>query len=423
MAETVLFSQYIGNRGETDCLFLRLSADAEVSMRSITPIRMELSEMLSTGTPAVSFEFTDGNGDLVNHNKPKMSTTFYLDIGNSPINAKRIELRCSKIMHLNQRAGSSEQIAFKMFFVHKTWADFISRRKSRAWGGKNYSEIVRDLTANFTLTEIEDVPETPEFFVQPHWSDIQTIRYIRNKSLSTEGGHMEFGVTLEGKFIFKSTGKMISDQKIRAKNKQIPVFRMEGQPLNGDTREQMFNDNGAPTYFMNYVAEEEYNLSVEGGGGGVRALYFDTATGVFNDTKITYSDLTAPQLSDWAGLQSSDQGMDYRMYGGRDADVLAEATNQVIDIVDSINSFEITTERAPEIHIGDMVELIIPVPPMLGSVIPQNLLYSGFYLVGGVTHVVNIAKSTVTSTIQLMREGFDGKQLEGYTKSASGKFI
>lgn len=424
MAETVLFSQFIGNVGETDCLYIRLSADTEVSLNSITPIRLEMGEMFTTSTPSISFEFTDGNGDLVNHNKPSMSSTYFLDIGNTPINATRIELRCTKVVLLNQRAGSSEQVAFKMFFVHKSWGELVNKRRNRAWLNAPHSQIVSEIVGSlFPLTDIPTTDSIPEFFVQPYWSDIQAIRYVRNKSISPDGGHMEFGVTLEGKFIFKSTGSMINSQKVKAKNKEIPVFRMEGQIGDEALRKENYDKNKAPTYFMNYTAEEEYTMSVSSGGGGVIAMYFDTSTGQYVTTPVKYSDAEAPQMSDWASVQAVDENSGMRIFGGRDSDVIAEANNLVVDTVDSINRFEIVTERAPLVHIGDMVEVIIPTPPSIGSIVPQNIFYSGFYLVCGVFHVVNFNKSTVTSTISLMREGFDGKQLAGYTRSKQGKFI
>lgn len=422
--ETVLFSQYIGNLGETDSVYIRLSSDSDISVNSISPIRMELTEMFNAGSPMIAFEFTDGNGDLVNHTKPSMTATYFLDIGSSPLDASRLKLRCSKIALVNQRAGASAQIAFKMFFVVSSWHEFSNKKKNRAWKDKLHSEIVSEIAKDsFTDTDITPTTSSTEFFVQPHWSDLQAIRYLRNKSLGDTPGHMEFGVTLAGKFIFKSTGDMITEKTIQAKKKEIPVFRMEGQISDEVLRKEAYDKNKAPTYFMNFSAEEEYSDAIGSGGGGASAMYFDANTGSFNTTSVTYSASKVPQMSDWAGVHQVDENTGVRVYGGRDVDVIAEATNIVVDIVDSINKFEIITEKALSTHIADLVEVIIPIPPSVGSILPQNMFYSGFYLVCAVSHTINFSKSTILSTISLMREGFDGKQLQGYVKSQAGKFV
>lgn len=423
MTETVLFSQFIGNAGETDSLYISLSSDIDVSLNSITPIRIEMSEVFNSASPMMTFEFTDANGDLTNHTRIPQNAVFYFDIGYSPLNATRIELRCSKKVLLNQRPGSSEQIAFKMFFVLSNWHEFVSKKKNRAWKDTSHADIVRDLLASFPSAEISPTSTTPEFFVQPYWSDFDALRYIRNKSFTSNGGHMELGARLDGSFVFKSTGDMILEQKDAALKKEIPIFRLEGQIPDEVLRNEAYADNEAPTYFMHYTAEDEYLSAVGAGAGGVSAMFFDTKTDTYVKTDMTYADTTAPQMSDWSGVMTADEGTSIRVYGGRDADVVEESTNMLVDLVDSINKFEITTERALGIHIGRMVEVIIPTPPQIGSIVPQNIFYSGFYLVCGVHHVVNFSRSTVTSTISLMREGCDGKQLDGYSRSIAGKFV
>lgn len=423
MAETILFSQYIGNAGETDSMYISLSSDIDVSLSGITPIRIEMSEVFNSASPMMSFEFTDANGDLVNHIKIPPNAVFYFDIGYSPLNATRVELRCSKTVLLNQRPGSSEQIAFKMFFVLSNWHEFVSKKKNRAWKDTSHADIARDLLASFSSVEISQTSTKPEFFVQPYWSDFDALRYIRNKSFTSNGGHMEFGAKLNGTFLFKSTGDMIAEQKEQAVSGNIPVFRLEGQISDTEIRKQAYERNEAPTYFMHYTAEEEYLGAVGEGAGGVSAMFFDTVTDRYVKTDLTYSDTASPQMSDWASVMQADEGTSVRVYGGRYSDVIEESSNMLVDLVDSVNRFEITTERALGIHIGRMVEVIIPTPPNAGSIVPQNIFYSGFYLVCGVHHVVNFSRSTVTSTISLMREGRDGKQLEGYSRSIVGKFL
>lgn len=423
MAETVLFSQFIGNAGETDSLYISLSSDLEVSLNGITPIRIEMSEVFNSASPMLSFEFTDANGDFVNHHKIPPNAIFYFDIGYTPLDSIRVNLRCSKRVMLNQRPGYSEQVAFKMFFVLSNWHEFVSKKKNKAWKDTLHSDIAKDLLSSFSSVDVSTTTTQPAFFVQPYWSDYDALRYIRNRSFTSNGGHMEFGARLDGSFMFKSTGDMISEQKDIAAKGEIPVFRLEGQIQDTDLRKQAYKANTAPTYFMHYTAEEEYLGAVGAGAGGVAAMFFDNESGEYIKTDMTYSDTIAPQLSDWGSIMEADETTAVRVFGGRDSDVIEESTNMLVDLVDSVNRFEITTERAIGIHIGRMVEIIIPTSPNSGSIVPQSIFYSGFYLVCGVHHVVNFSRSTVTTTISLMREGYDGKQLEGYSRSIAGKFI
>lgn len=425
MAETAMFSRLVTNAATTDSLYISLSTDLDISVTAIIPQRLEIAEAFSSATPAVSFDFVDGNGDVVNLQNIPMDAVFYLDIGTSPIDANRIELRCSKMQIMNKTQNSSEQIAIRMTFVHKGWSAFQGIQHNRGWKETRYSDIVKELVteAGYATDSISESADIPEIAIQPYMSNFGFIRYLAGKTYSENGGGIEFGATTDNRFIYKTTGDMIIEQYQDAIDRKLPVFRMEGQILDPIYQYQQYRDNSAPTYFVHFAGERDYLRSILGGAGGVRAMYFDSETGQYKNEEIRYSDLEAPQMTDWSGVCASDEVMGRRVFGGRDADTITEASNRLIDNVDAIARFEISTERAADVHIGDMVEVIIPTPNAIGSNVPQNIFYSGFYLICGVTTVVNLQTSAATSTIQLMREGYDGKQLTGRVKSKYGKFV
>lgn len=425
MADFEIFSHYTENSSDYDSLYVRLSSEIETPIAGIQLIRMELAEVFSAGSPVMTLEFTDLNGDFVNHYKPNPSTKYFLDIGRSLLKSTRAELRCSKVVMLNQRAGSAEQIAFKMFFIHHGWNELINIRRSRGWNDKKTSEIVKEIAdeCGFTSVDVKETTTAHEFFIQPYWSNLQTIRHLRKKARTEAGGYVEFGVKLTGDFFFKSVGDMIEENKQKAKSKKLTTFKMQGQFLEDYEREPAYEENNdAPTYFAHFTGEENYVDSVVNGAGGVKSMYFDTYSGKYMENVITFSKTETPQMSDWSSVQSSDESSELRMYGGRDSDILVEAENRVVDSVDSVARLEIVMEGTPAVHITEMVEVIIPMPN-INSILPQSIMYSGFYLVCGVRHVINFRTSTMNTTISLMREGFDGKELDGYAKSKVGKFI
>jgi len=426
MAEVAIFTEFVNSRSETDSLFVSMSTETELSVLNVKAIRLEIAEVFSSGSPIVSFEFIDGNGDFVNHLKPNPSTKYYLDIGRSALEATRIELRCSKIVMVNGKTGSAEQVSFKMFFVHHGWNNLINKRVSRGWKDKKTSEIVTEILEECEYKEIEvsESVEPLETFIQPYWSNLQTIRYLRKKTDTENGGHVEFGCTIDGKFFFKSVGDLIEEQKEAAKSRDIPIFKMEGQISEEVDRLEAYKKNkNTPTYLAHFTGEESYLEAILAGAGGVTAMYYDSEEGQFIREPIKYSDIETVQLSDWTSVQEEHELATLPQRGGREQDIILESKNKVTDIINSMSRLEIISEGCPNLHIGTMVEVIIPTPVSIMSIQPQNILYSGFYLVSGVKHVITFKNSTLTSAVSLMREGFDGKDLEGYVKSTKGKFL
>ena len=126
MTESEIFSQYIGNESEQDSLFIKLSTDKDFGVSHIKPLKMNLSEKFGRGTPVVVFDFIDGRGDLANHALPTMDSIFYLDIGRSAYEIKRLKLRMTKISSLTSKMGS-QQITYRIFLVHSCWDKFVQK--------------------------------------------------------------------------------------------------------------------------------------------------------------------------------------------------------------------------------------------------------------------------------------------------------
>jgi hypothetical protein len=108
--------------------------------------------------------------------------------------------------------------------------------------------------------------------------------------------------------------------------------------------------------------------------------------------------------------------------GGRDFYNDQRSMHQVSNAINSTVSFEITLENSPSINIGDMVELVIPTP-YANVQDPFNVIYSGFYIVGAVSHSAEFKRNTFMTKLTLIRAGYDSPDLQGYITTSQGRFI
>lgn len=426
MAEFELFSHVLLNNGETDSLFVSLKCERDIGVRSIKPIRLEIHEAFSSISPTVTFTFVDGYGDLMNHNKPNPMDKYFLDFGRGVLSLSRLELRIVGVSLVTKKAGSTEQVQYQMIFSHAGWTEMTSVRRNRSWLNAKHSDVVKDIVKDIGFTRV-DVPDTPsgdEYTIQPYWDNLTMLSHLRSLAASSNGGHVEFGTTMSGEFFFKGIGDLINEQRVAAIKREIPVIRMEGQIPDEAIRAEEYEKNkGIPTYFSGVGSTEWYSEAVSSGAGGVKSVYYDYDTDTIKVKHVKYSDTNNPQLSDWAGIQKAHESSGKLVYGGRYGRSHDVAENAVVDIVDSMNINNITTEGSIFYKIGKMVELIIPVPPNAESIVPSNIMYSGFYLISELTHIIQFNDSKFNTSITLMREGFDGKDLEGYATSKRGKFV
>ena len=76
-----------------------------------------------------------------------------------------------------------------------------------------------------------------------------------------------------------------------------------------------------------------------------------------------------------------------------------------------------------EIHIGNLINLKIPVSKDVqdGEVI--NETYSGYWLVWKVAHLFSIRDNNYQTHLCLTRNGINGKTIEGLVKTDKGKEI
>lgn len=426
--EVVIFERYIGQNEDHDGVFIRLSSESDTAMAEVLPKTIYIAEAFSYGSPIVTITFDDGAGVYNNLLKLNPDTIYWLTVSDGDIvkNSQRLPLKVSKLESKNMVAGKSELIAFKISFIHYGWDQFVNRRKNRGWSDTPYHEIVQEILGESGYDTIDVTPSrgVPEFVIQPYWTNNVFLKWIQERAISEDyDDHFEFGCRIDNKFFFKSISDLIMESSERAKNEEIPVLKLQGYNPRPDERLKEKEENyKVATYFTDYTATEYYMDSVINGAGGINAMFYDFTTGSFVQSDVTPSNVGSVQLSDWGAIQKSNEGTGVRLFGGRDVDTIYEAMSKLSSVSLSTNQFSITTEGSLDIHIGDMLELIIPTPENM--IPPFSVMYSGFYLVAGVTHIIALEPSDkIITRVDLARQGFDGKELIGYVKSREGKFI
>lgn len=417
------FSQYIGNDSDDDSLFIKITTNVELSMSSVKPISLSIVEQFNKGTPSVVFDVVDGNGELSNHNLPISETVFTLHLGRSMFEVGKIKLRMTKMDMINNKGGGSEQITYRMFFVHHGWDKMVGQYMNRGWEAANASGIVSGIVSDSGWTETDFAQcDSTEDVIQPHWTNMRLIKWLAGRNV-IKGGVPKYCGRVDGTFLFHSIESLIEKYKDEAMRGEIPVIRMQGQD-DPYVREDGRKDNqGIPEYFSTYSVDEAHATTRLGGGGGVKSFTYDSHTDTFMIDRYTIKDLTGHQLSDWTSVSDGMVEADVFLYNGRGGDNKTRALSKIGMATDSAVRIDIVTEGSLNIKCGQMIEVIIPTPREMAADTPYNIHYSGFYIIGSVTHFLNFKKNTMMSNLTVIRSGHDSKRIEGYDKTSTGKFV
>lgn len=422
MEEVEIFSQFIRSYEEEDSIFLRLTTDMDISVSKIKPISLTMNEKMGRGTPSIVFDFIDGGGDLSNHNIPHSGALFFLDIGRGIVDTTRFTMRVSKLLSLTSTNGS-EQLTYRMFFVHAGWDKFIGKTMCRGWGEKNPSDVITEIAMECGWGEVDTFDCDEEFnIIQPNCTNVDFMKWLANKS-TMETGMPRYSGTLENKFIYKSIQRIITENTAPAAAGALPVIRMEGQMSTSEATTEATENSGIPKYFTTYKIHEKQVEKRLAGAGGFKSYTYDSHKDEFKIDSWTIADVDSPQLSDWVSSPDSFEKSEKPIFCGRGEDNRKEAIRTISNTIDDAIELDITTAGSTDIKVGIMIEVLIPVPPTSDVGDIYNIMYSGFWIVSEVSHWVKFEDSSMTTHTKLIRSGHDSKQLSGFERTAGGKFI
>lgn len=411
--------------------FVRLECDKENEVSLCTPQSIQIINHFGLSSPVIKVDFDDSRGDLFNHMKVNTGATFTLSFGRSLNDSFSIDLKIAKVDFHNITQGRSHDISFTIHFLVDNWFDAIAVKRNRGWSEIPYSEIVKEIAEESGyVVEDEYITETdgePKSTVQPNWSNWKMLQYLREKAKPIEdSGHFEIGVSLNGDFKFMTTDAMIDYWKNEISDGSIPTLRLQGgdQSLKAQERD-IINNGDIPTYFIAFRGMENYADGIKRGASGYTANWYDWNVGEYKTESSTFDQDPVKQLSEFSSIRETSVTDSTTYFGGRDEFVEQYAKNCMLENAHSMMSFDIATHGTGFIDIFDIVELIIP-NSNLGSTVPINEMYSGFYLVAGVNHFISFGDITeFNSTITLTRHGVDYFDYQGFDdliESSGGKF-
>lgn len=422
MDEVEIFSQFIRSYEDDDSIFIKMTTDMDISVSKIMPISLTMNEKMGRGSPSIIFDFIDGGGDLANHNIPHSGALFFLDIGRGIVDTKRFTMRVSKLVSLSGTNGS-EQLTYRMFFVHAGWDKFISTSYCRGWGEKNPTDVITEIATECGWGEVDTYECDDEFnIIQPNCTNVDFMKWLSQKS-TMETGMPRYSGTLENKFIFKSIQRIITENTPDASAGSLPVLRMEGQVSTSEATSTPSANGGIPEYFTTYKIHEKQIEKRLAGAGGFKSYTYDSHTDEFKIDSWAITDVDSPQLADWVSSPDTFVKSEKPIFCGRGDDNKKEAIRMISNTIDDAIELDITTAGSTEIKVGLMLEILIPVPPTSDVGDIYNIMYSGFWIVSEVNHWVKFEDSSMTTHTKLIRSGHDSKQLGGFERTAGGKFI
>lgn len=422
---SIVFERTVGQDRSRASVFIRLESEDENGLSNVLPQSVYIAEALSYGSPIVTVTFKDQYGVYMNLLKIDPSTRFDLHIGETLETATVLPLKLSRIDMSNNTSGKSDNLSFKVSFVHYGWNEYINKRRCRSWNDKKYSDVVKEIAEEclFETIDVKDSRDDIEHIVQPYWTNNVFMRWIQdNASPESYDDHFEFSGRIDNSFIFKSISDIIEENEEDALNENIPIIKLNGYEHSPSTRNESKaeNDEVAP-YFLSFSSTEHYMDSVVN-GGSFKSVYYDFDKGEVVITPVKTADMNSFQMSDWSSVKSDQEDSMIVMNHGRDTTGVENTKLKMSNVQLSTNQFSIMTEGSINLHVGSMVEIIVPTPSNM--IPPFSVLYSGFYIVGAITHRLALEPSpNIVSTIELTRQGFDGVDLSGYTTTKLGKFV
>lgn len=424
MAENVVFERFVSTPGR-DSLYVRLESSVDNGLTGITPVSVDMAEGLSYPSPMVSITFIDMVGDLFNTTKIDPNAEYHLYVGRDLDELVDCRMKVSKVKFHNQSLSKSQEIVFTIHFTYVGWYEMVAKKYNRSWSESKISDVIEEITEECDFEEI-DVSQTNtvyERLIQPHWSNTVFINWLRQMEESDPYGHIEYGTTLRGRFICKSLAKMINEQASKAFSGKLPVLKLQGEyDEDRDRVDSKKKNNETVVYFVRFDVTDHYMNSIMNGSGGMRSIWYDTENDELHDEEIKYSESNSSQLTEFGPIKTNHESVNNVHIGGRDSYSDQRSMHKVSNAINSTIPFDVTLESSPEISIGDMVELVIPTPHT-NAQDPFNIIYSGFYIVGAVSHSAEFKRNTFMSKLTLIRAGYDSPDLEGYVTSSQGRFV
>lgn len=388
----------------TDNFYIKLESDHDSAVSGLQISSIGVTETLSSGSPFLVLYMQDSYGDLINHTYISPDAVYDLYLGKDQHNNVKSSFTMSVNNMENVHVGKTETIALDLTFMNDKWDKFIRDPYSRSWKNTSYSDVVKEIITENDFSDV-DVEDTNGKYdvIQPNWSNMKFVKWLSQQAVNEEGnGGFDFGVTLDGRMIFKSL-----DTLYKSKPKKSVILASPNKDVDFT--------------FHNFSIKQNYAPMLIQGAGGLNYTYFDYDTKKYITGTKSIDQSKTRQLSDWAFIAEEHNTSKKIHDGGRDTDTPTVAESRITAVANSIQKVTIKMAGDAEIHIGDVINIIIPSSEFSSTLLNEK--YSGYWLVGEVLHDIDFDAKTFQSNLILIRAGINGTKLEGLIKTTKGKQI
>ena len=385
-------------------LYFKLESEHDTGATALSLNRMSIIETLFLGSPFLNLKVNDAYGDIMNINYISPKDDYVFTLGRSDQSAKTHNFKLSVSDMQNMSLGKTENIAMDLTFISSIWDKNTKDTYCRAWSQMSYSAILEELMGEMGIEEYE-IESTDGVFdiIQPHWTNFQLIKWIATQAVSVEGrtGY-QYGFTSDGKFFFKTLDNLYSQKP------KSSYFL--GPPA---------NDKVA---FGQFQIRHEYQPVLQNGGFGLNYEYYDFEQGTWVTGSKKYSDTDNRQLSDWCYICEEHESAESLYAGGRNVDTEKVAESVITNVANSTQSIEIQISGDINLHVGDIIELLI----LSGQYTAEYIInekYSGYWMISRITHDIIFDDKEFKTYLKLVRNGYNGVDMKGFVKTATGKKI
>jgi hypothetical protein len=400
---------HIINTAISDTYYLAVHMETDKqnddTIESFSVNQVSIIETVLSGTPYLNLKFTDGHGDLISQKPIIPDKTFHVAFGTRQKDSIVSKFKLSQFSAQSMNSESMSDIFISGNFISDKWENLFKKTYSRSWSKVRYSDVVRDIAtqAGFEKLDIEETGDLYEV-IQPNWTNNHFLKWLCKRSLNQKGiGGYFYAIRLDGTFIFKTFDSCFEQKPKKSFN---------------------YHTKGDPNGFNSFTMNTSYMPTLVHGGFGLKTLHFDYNTKSFTSDNITLDTFNERQLSDWYYVAKSHMEPSKLLYGGRDTDLLDVAQNQIITNSNSVHKTEIQVVGDQKLQLGDIINLRIP---NSGAKQQQdtllNEMYSGYWFIWKVAHLIDGNNRKYITHLFLMRNGINGLNVKGLVKTSTGKDI
>lgn len=410
MSEFLVFEANIPEKFFVSCSIKSPNFDSVLAfdIRAVSII-----ETMMSSTPYLQLDFVDGGGYLMSKFPVLPDDEFILTYGLSTNSPHVSRFKISTIEYDSMSSSDTGSVTVSTSLLHNNWDKIFKKSHKRSWKNKSYGDVITELAEEIGFDEIDVEPTLNTYdIIQPYWTNAQFIRWISENSINEEdiGGYL-YGMTADNNFFFKTYDSIYSQ-------------------ASGTVTKYLYDPSGAADGiehkgFNDITINNRYMPVLSHNGFGTESTYFDYNTKQYVNKTELITDMNDRQLSDWYYLAKSHNEASSFYDGGRNMYSGNNVKNKILKSTNSVHQMSIYVSGDPDAHIGDIIELDIPVAknfdPAEDGFINQQ--YSGYWMIWKVVQEFDIHQRRYLSKLYLSRSGLNGLSILGLVQTPIGKSV